>query len=206
MINLLLIEDDLYIQEALSAYLLRQPEFQRMDVFSSSEEFEQQLPSTKPDVVILDINLPQKSGIELIPTLLQHFPETSILMLSVNIDTESVFRSLQAGASGYLKKETPFERIKEAIIDLFNGGSPITPAIARKVVDFFNTRKHVTENLNEREKQVVDGIVKGLSYKLIADSLNISIDTVRKYVKSTYKKLQINSKGELLARYIGDNR
>jgi DNA-binding NarL/FixJ family response regulator len=108
---------------------------------------------------------------------------------------------LQAGADGYLGKETPLEKIKEAIIDLRNGGSPITPVIARKVFDFFNSRNTIVEDLNEREKQIVQGIVDGLSYKLIAFENNISIDTVRKYIKTVYKKLQINSKGELISKY-----
>lgn len=123
------------------------------------------------------------------------------MILSVNNDNESVFRSLQAGADGYLGKETPLEKIKETIVDLHKGGSPITPAIARKVFNFFNTTSHITETLTDREHQVVQGIVNGLSYKLVAAELNISIDTVRKYIKSVYRKLQINSKGELMARY-----
>jgi DNA-binding NarL/FixJ family response regulator len=150
---------------------------------------------------VLDINLPKKSGIELIPIIKNQFPEVSILMLSINNDNESVFFSLQAGADGYLGKETPLEKIKEAIIDLRNGGSPITPVIARKVFDFFNSRNTIVEDLNEREKQIVQGIVDGLSYKLIAFENNISIDTVRKYIKTVYKKLQINSKGELISKY-----
>ena len=123
------------------------------------------------------------------------------MMLSVKNDNESVFLSLQAGADGYLGKETSLDKIKEAIIDLKNGGSPITPVIARKVFDFFNSQNSVVEDLNEREKQVVKGIVNGLSYKLIAIEYHVSIDTVRKYIKSVYRKLQINSKGELIAKY-----
>lgn len=201
MIRLLLIEDDLYIQQALQQYMNYQSEFKLVGVFSSAEEFEQNPSQMVPDVVILDINLPGKSGIDMIPVVKAHYLETSILMLSVNNDNDSVFRSLQAGADGYLGKETPLEKIKDAIIDLHNGGSPITPAIARKVFNFFNTRNHVIETLNERERQVVEGIVNGLSYKLVAAELGISIDTVRKYIKSVYRKLHINSKGELMARY-----
>jgi DNA-binding NarL/FixJ family response regulator len=200
-IRLLLIEDDLYIQQALQQYMDYQSEFKLVGVFSSAEEFEQKPPQMVPDVVILDINLPGRSGIDMIPVVKAHYREASILMLSVNNDNESVFRSLQAGADGYLGKETPLEKIKDAIIDLHNGGSPITPAIARKVFNFFNTRNHVIETLNEREQQVVQGIVNGLSYKLVAAELGISIDTVRKYIKSVYRKLHINSKGELMARY-----
>jgi|694.fasta_scaffold18805_5 DNA-binding NarL/FixJ family response regulator len=199
--NLILIEDEINIQLALSQYLKAQPEFTNLAVFSTAEEFENTTLLLVPDIIVLDINLPKKSGIELIPIIKNQFPEVSILMLSINNDNESVFFSLQAGADGYLGKETPLEKIKEAIIDLRNGGSPITPVIARKVFDFFNSRNTIVEDLNEREKQIVQGIVDGLSYKLIAFENNISIDTVRKYIKTVYKKLQINSKGELISKY-----
>ncbi len=199
--NLILIEDEINIQLALSQYLLAQPEFDNIAIYGSAEEFEKANQVHQPNIIVLDINLPIKSGIELIPIIKNKFPEVSILMLSVNNDNESVFLSLQAGADGYLGKESSLDKIKEAIIDLKNGGSPITPVIARKVFDFFNSQNSVVEDLNEREKQVVKGIVNGLSYKLIAIEYHVSIDTVRKYIKSVYRKLQINSKGELIAKY-----
>lgn len=199
--NLILIEDEVNIQLALSQYLLAQPEFDNIVIYGSAEEFEKANQIHQPNIIVLDINLPIKSGIELIPVIKNRFPEVSILMLSVNNDNESVFLSLQAGADGYLGKESSLDKIKEAIIDLKNGGSPITPVIARKVFDFFNSQNTVIEDLNDREKQVVKGIVNGLSYKLIAIEYHVSIDTVRKYIKSVYRKLQINSKGELIAKY-----
>ena len=199
--NLILIEDEVNIQLALSQYLLAQPEFENIVIYGSAEEFEKANQIHQPNIIVLDINLPIKSGIELIPVIKNRFPEVSILMLSVNNDNESVFLSLQAGADGYLGKESSLDKIKEAIIDLKNGGSPITPVIARKVFDFFNSQNTVIEDLNDREKQVVKGIVNGLSYKLIAIEYHVSIDTVRKYIKSVYRKLQINSKGELIAKY-----
>lgn len=203
MISILLIEDDFNIQEALREYLGNQQNFELAGVFSSAERFQTSTWTKVPDVVLLDINLPGISGIELIPELKTRFPNSAILMLSVNYDNDSVFKSLQAGADGYLSKETPLTKIKDAIIDIHSGGSPITPAIARKVFDFFNAKQNITEDLGEREKQVVDGIVAGLSYKLVADNMNISIDTVRKHIKSIYRKLHINSKGELIAKYHG---
>ncbi|TAE90047.1 MAG: DNA-binding response regulator [Bacteroidetes bacterium] len=201
MIHLLLIEDDLKIQRALSQYIGYQEDFNLIAVYSSAEEFEANPTLLQPNIVILDINLPKKSGIELIPVLKLKYPSCAILMLSVNNDNESVFRSLQFGADGYLGKETPLDKIKDAIVDLYNGGSPITPAIARKVFDHFNSRPVYAEGLIERETQVVNGILKGLSYKLVAAEMDVSIDTVRKYIKSIYRKLQINSKGELMAKY-----
>jgi DNA-binding NarL/FixJ family response regulator len=201
MIHLLLIEDDLKIQRALSQYIGYQEDFNLIAVYSSAEEFEANPTLLQPNIVVLDINLPKKSGIELIPVLKLKYPSCAILMLSVNNDNESVFKSLQAGADGYLGKETPLDKIKDAIIDLHKGGSPITPAIARKIFDYFNSKTAFQEDLVEREIQVVNGILKGLSYKLVAAEMNVSIDTVRKYIKSIYRKLQINSKGELMAKY-----
>ncbi len=205
MISILLVEDDINIQEALRKYLGNQDEFELVGAFSNAEKFRISTWTKNPDVVLLDINLPGISGIELIPELKTKFPNTAILMLSVNFDNDSVFKSIQAGADGYLSKETPLTKIKDAIIDINSGGSPITPAIARKVFDFFNAKQNISEDLSEREKQVVDGIVAGLSYKLVADNMNVSIDTVRKHIKNIYRKLQINSKGELIARYHGNN-
>ncbi len=201
MIHLLLIEDDLKIQRALSQYIGYQENFSLIGTYSSAEEFEANPILSEPNIVILDINLPKKSGIELIPVIKLKYPNCAILMLSVNNDNESVFKSLQAGADGYLGKETPLDKIKDAIIDLHKGGSPITPAIARKVFDYFNSKTTFQEDLIEREIQVVNGILKGLSYKLVAAEMDVSIDTVRKYIKSVYRKLQINSKGELMAKY-----
>ena len=123
------------------------------------------------------------------------------MIVSVMDDSESIFKSLCAGASGYLDKETPLEQIKEAVLQLSNGGSPITPAIARKVVACFKPERRLIEHLTPREHKIVQGIVDGLSYKLIADRLGISHDTVRKHILNTYRKLSVNSKGELLAKY-----
>jgi DNA-binding NarL/FixJ family response regulator len=201
MIKLILVEDDLSIQKALVTFIKAQPEFELLAAYASAMEFNLNPPKELPNVCILDINLPEISGIDLIPKVKGLFPDTNILMLSVNNDNESVFKSLQAGADGYLGKETPLDKIKDAVLDLNQGGSPITPAIARKVFDYFNTQHQVLEELSERESQVVKGILNGLSYKLVAAELNLSIDTVRKYIKSIYRKLQINSKGELMAKY-----
>jgi DNA-binding NarL/FixJ family response regulator len=196
-----IIEDDMGIRQTLQTFLYDDTNFSSVYAFDSVEAF--LAASTKfPDlsVVLLDINLPGMSGIEGIEPIKKIFPQVEIMMLSVMDDSNSVFRSLCAGASGYLDKETPLEQIKESVILLSKGGSPITPAIARKVVEFFKPQKKYVESLTPREHDIVKGIVDGLSYKLIADRLDISVDTVRKHILSTYRKLQINSKGELLAK------
>ena len=155
----------------------------------------------KMPVFLLDINLPGLSGIEGIPMIKERVENAEIIMISVLSDTQSIFNAICAGASGYIDKEVPLSQIKESILALRQGGSPITPSIARKVFDYFQPQNQVEEQLTDREQSVVRGIVDGLSYKLIADRLGISIDTVRKYIKSVYGKLHINSKGELIAKY-----
>ena len=202
MLNLGIIEDDEEIRESLVASLMVEKEFENIIDFGSVEDFFLKLKNgPKPDIILLDINLPGMSGIEAIPKIKQLLPNVSIIMNSVMSDHNSIFYSLCAGASGYIDKETSLEKIKEAIITMSNGGSPMTPSIARKVVEYFNPKKKFTEDLTPREREIVDAIVSGLSYKLTADRLKISLDTVRKHINRIYRKLQINSKGELIARF-----
>jgi DNA-binding NarL/FixJ family response regulator len=203
MITVGIVEDDKGIRETLKFYLDKdKSHFAAVYAFNSVEAFLAQIPLLSSiQIVVLDINLPGMSGIEGIKPIKELLPNADIMMMTVMDDSTSVFNSLCAGAAGYVNKETPLNKIKEAIISLSDGGSPITPAIARKVVAFFKPDKKFKEDLTPREKDIIQGIVDGLSYKLIADRLGISHDTVRKHILSTYRKLHINSKGELLAKY-----
>lgn len=202
MIVLGIVEDDNGIRESLVEYLKTEPEFETVFAERGVEEFLQNIHKhPTPDIVLLDINLGGMTGIEGIPFIKEALPNVEIMMISVLGDSNSIFKSICAGATGYIDKETPLNKIKEAIITLSEGGSPITPAIARKMVDFFSPKKTFSEDLTARERDIIQGIVDGLSYKMIADRLNISMDTVRKHILKTYRKLQINSKGELLAKF-----
>lgn len=154
---------------------------------------------TSPEVLLLDVNMPGISGVDGIPTLLNHFPDCSIIMLTDVEDRETVMKAIQAGAQGYVKKGTNQQELVQVIVSVIEGGSYISPVLARKLFSLIQTKKNQFEELTEREKQVVDGIIEGLSYKLIAYRHGISIDTVREHIKKIYKKLNINSKGELLA-------
>ncbi|MFN3444981.1 MAG: DNA-binding response regulator, partial [Bacteroidia bacterium] len=137
-------------------------------------------------------------GIKLISTI---SPETDVIMLTVFMDSEKIFNALCAGATGYLLKGTPMPEILKAIIEIHNGGSYMSPSIARKVVEHFKMpTKRINADLTEREREVINCLLDGLSYKLIADRLNISIDTVRFRIKSIYKKLHVNSKAEILSK------
>ena len=201
-ISLAIVEDDKDIKQTLESYFNRDEDnFLTVVCFNSMEEFLASPINFNHFVVLLDINLPGISGIDGIFHIKQRHPQSEIIMISVLSDSNNIFKAICAGASGYLDKDTPLSKIKEAIIDLSNGGSPITPAIARKVFDFFKPSTKLTEDLTKRERDVVQGLVEGLSYKLIASKLEVSIDTVRKYIRKIYKKLHVNSKGELLTMY-----
>jgi DNA-binding NarL/FixJ family response regulator len=169
------------------------------------EEALQILPKDTPDVVLMDINLPKLNGIECVRRLKALLPAVQILMLTVYEDSEKIFRSLLAGANGYLLKRTPQNEIMEAIAEVHRGNSPMSGHIARKVVQYFNQQganQQVIEKLSQREREVLERLAEGISYKEIADVLALSIDTVRKHIKGIYGKLHVHSRGEAVAKYL----
>jgi DNA-binding NarL/FixJ family response regulator len=201
-ISLVIVEDDPQINGLLTNFFEKdQNHFETVSSYHSVESLLDEKLNLCGHILLLDINLPGMSGVDGIFHIKQQWPGIEIIMISVLSDSNNIFKSICAGASGYLDKDTPLTKIKEAIIALSEGGSPITPAIARKVFEYFQPNKNLAENLTKREREVVQGLVEGLSYKLIAAKLDVSLDTVRKYIKSIYTKLQVNSKGELLAIY-----
>jgi DNA-binding NarL/FixJ family response regulator len=196
-----IIEDDKVIREGLMAYLSLQDMFEEVQTFASMEEFLEHAGMVRADVILTDIGLPGMSGIEGMRLIREKFPDADIIMLTVFKDENRIFRSMCAGATGYLLKGTPFPEILEAIRIIRAGGSYMSPAIARKVIEYFNPpRAAKQEQLSAREKQIVQALVDGLSYKLVADRLGISIDTVRSHIKNIYLKLQVNSKAEVISR------
>ena len=201
--HLIIIEDDVGIRDSLVTYFSSDStRFAAVWPFDSVEgALAAELPEGEAYYLLLDINLPGMTGIEGIVHLKAKWPSCEIIMVSVLTDSQHIFDAICAGASGYLDKGTPLKTIKSSLLTLQAGGSPITPQVARKVFDFFQTGRKVEEKLTPREQDIVQGIVDGLSYKLIASRLDVSIDTVRKYIRRVYKKLEINSKGELIAKY-----
>jgi DNA-binding NarL/FixJ family response regulator len=165
------------------------------DIFTNPIEF--LLNPVEADIYLLDIVMPEMNGIEAIDRILKLYPNAAIVMNTIKDDSETIFKALQLGASGYIDKQSFEMNFKEVFASIENGGAYMTPKIARQVIAFFNQPRNISEQLTEREKDIVNGILDGLSYKLIADRYSISIDTVRMNVKKIYRKLKINSKSEL---------
>lgn len=199
--NLVLIEDNLNIQLALSQYFKNQSEFTNISVFNSAESYEAATLSHIPTIFLLDINTPKKSGTELIPIINAKHPSANILMFGVINDNDDVLISLNEDKGSYSGEKSLLDNIKETIIELNTNGTSVTKVIARKDFEQLNSQYSLLDELNNREKQIAVGLASGLSYKLIAFEHNISIDTVRKYIKSLYRKLKINSKAELFNKY-----
>ena len=198
-----IIEDNKKIRQLMQRYLDMQEDMSCPVAMESVEEMLDYLTTyPHPNVLLMDIQLPGMSGIEGMKIIQQKYPDIEIIMLTVYHDSHKIFDSLKAGASGYLLKHTSLPEIKDAIELLMQGGAPMSPQIARKVITHFNDRgqKQQESNLTNREQDIVNGFVDGLSYKLIADRLDISIDTVRAHIRNIYKKLHVNSKAEVIAK------
>ena len=166
----------------------------------------------RPDVVLMDINLPGMLGTECVRRLKELAPALPVLMLTVYDDSEQIFKSLQAGATGYLLKRTPKDKLLEAIREIFEGGAPMSRQIARRVVRYFQEssqapaavqRAPEVDTLTEREEQVLAALSKGYAYKEIADLLNISFETVRTYIRTIYDKLHVHSRTQATLKYFG---
>jgi len=203
MISVAIVEDDTFIRDSLREFIDSEPEMICISAKESVESFMGFLTNKNlPDVILMDIGLPGMSGISGIKLIKEKFPEINILMLTVYHDSNRIFQSLCAGASGYLLKNTPFSEIKTAINIVHEGGSFMSPQIARKVVDFFqeDRKKKKSSCLTQKEKEIVLGLVDGLSYKMIATQSYITIETVRTHIKNIYKKLQVHSKAEVIKK------
>lgn len=206
MIKVALVEDVEAIKAGQEKFLSLMPDIEVVLSCSSVEEFQEAFTKTLPkiDVVVSDIGLPGKTGIEGIGWLKSKSPSTEFIMVSVFTDNDNIFKALCAGAVGYLTKNTSLQELYEGIKSVMKGGSPMTPSIARKVIHYFNPVKEHDDNaLSGKEKQVVNCVVEGLSYKLIADRMGITINTVRHHIRNIYSKLHINSKAELISKSLG---
>jgi DNA-binding NarL/FixJ family response regulator len=202
-ITVSIVEDDAEMRQILGNWLKQSPDFQLLSEFGNAEAALERIPADKPAVVLMDINLPGISGVDCVGRLKPLLPNTQFVMLTVYEDANHIFAALAAGASGYLLKQTPGHDLLESIKDVYNGGSPMTSNIARKVVQSFQTPKPKTdpsEELSPREKEVLDLVTRGFLFKEIADKLGIGIPTVNTYIRRIYEKLHVRSRSQAIAK------
>lgn len=196
-----IIEDDDIVRESLVSYHESKKEIHDIKAFGSVEEFTghyKNVSDNFPDIILLDIQLPGKSGIEGIPEIKKMMPETDIIILTTFEDSDKIFNALCAGACSYLSKKSTLSSIYECVVTVNRGGSYMSPAIARKITQFFVKDKIMDNPLSDRQMQIVHGMVDGLSYKMIGAKLNISLDTVRTHIMQIYRTLNINCKSQLI--------
>ncbi|MBA4155292.1 response regulator transcription factor [Flavobacterium sp.] len=208
MITICIIEDIIDIQNGLKSILENDNRFKLIQCFQNAEEAILKLPELQPDVVITDINLPQKSGIDCVAEIKHDFPDIQFIMFTIYEDNDQVFEALKAGASGYILKNTSPEKITDAILELYDGGSPMSPKIARKVLSSFNinlVNHAITELISKREQEVLELLSKGYLYKEIAEKLNITLSTVKRHLNHIYSKLQVQNKTEAVNKLYGKN-
>ena len=204
MIRIVIVEDNRTIRDGLTVLMNATDGLNCVAGYRDCESMLENIKGDNPDLMLMDIGLPGMSGIEGIKQVKELFPEMVILVLSVYEDDENIFDAICAGASGYLIKKTPPAQLIEAIKEAHAGGSPMTSHIARRVVNFFQENLRLSEDsdidLSEREKQILSNLAKGQSYKMIADTIYISIDTVRYHIRNIYKKMHVHSQSEAVAK------
>lgn len=207
-ISIAIVEDLDEVRNGLKSFLSLSEGFSVLNTFKTAEEALEDLPSLKPDIVIMDINLPGMNGIECIRQVRNRLPATQFMMFTVYENDHKVFEALKAGASGYLLKNTGLLQIVEALKELHTGGSPMSANIARKLVTMFREEPKDTlpvTALSNRENEILQLLAKGLLYKEIADQLSISTGTVRQHIHKIYEKLHVQNRTEAINKAFGKN-
>jgi DNA-binding NarL/FixJ family response regulator len=200
----MVVEDDHGLRDQLVQIIESAPDMQCDGAFASAEEALPQIGCKAPEVILMDIKLPKMSGIECLSVIKKFAPSVQVIMVTVYKDSESIFQALKAGANGYLIKSSPPEQMLAAIRDVYSGSAPLSGPIALKVVEHFHRigpSPKETENLSPRERQVLDLLSRGFTYKEIGSKLNIGAETVRGYVKSLCQKLHVRSRLEAIAKH-----
>lgn len=211
-IKVAIVEDNTNIRNSLVELIEITDNLQLVGAFEDGPAAVAGIPTVNPDVVIMDIQLPGLDGAECVRRLKAQLPQVNFLMLTVYEDSERLFESIKAGAGGYLLKRTTSSRLKQAIQELYDGGSPMTPQLARQVVDFIsgqskkpNQAGSELEKLSPAQRRTLDELAQGFAYKEIADHLGISVDGVRNHIRKIYEKLQVHSRTEAVVKYLGSS-
>lgn len=205
-IKVALFEDNKKLRESLEQLINSAEGMTCAGAFADANKLIHNMRQANPDVVMMDINMPGISGIEGVKMIKESFPNVHILMQTVFDDNDKIFAAICAGASGYMLKKTAPQKMIEAIRETYQGGAPMTPSVAVKVLEMFRLQTRVEKNefiyLSEREREILGMLVKGKSYKAIASDCFISIDTVSTHVRHIYEKLHVHSKSEAVAKAI----
>ena len=207
MIKVLIYEDNPQLREGLTMLISGSEGFEVLSAFRNCNNVVEEVQAFKPDVILMDIDMPGVNGLEGLKKIREVDNQVKILMLTVFDDNRNVFQAISNGANGYILKKTPPGKLLEYISEAQSGGAPMTSSIATQVLKMFssmNNEKGEDYNLSDREKQVLQLLVDGYSYKMIAGEMFISIDTVRSHIKKIYEKLHVNSKSEAVAKAFKD--
>ncbi len=204
-ISVALFEDNYLLRDGYYQLINGTTGFACVGAFDNADDLVFKIKHSNPEVILMDIDMPGLNGIEAVQIIKEKFSSIHIIMQTVFEDEEKIFNAIQAGAEGYILKKTPPAKILEAISEVYNGGAPMTPSIAAKTLQLFRSNikslpSKREASLNERQKEILECIVSGMSYKMIAEKLFITIDTVRYHVKNIYEILQVHSRFELMPK------
>jgi DNA-binding NarL/FixJ family response regulator len=202
-ISVSIVEDIPEVRQTIEKYIQQSEHFVFEKAYSNSELAIKDLETQTPDIMIMDINLPGMNGIDCITEIRKKNTSTQFLIFTVFEDDEKIFDALKAGAMGYLLKRTPKEQLLESLLDLHNGGSPMSTSIARKVIQSFSkvSTSNYENAISKKEREVIELLAKGFLYKEIGDKLGISLNTVKQHLHNIYKKLQVDNKTEAINKY-----
>lgn len=203
--SIIVVEDDRGVRENLVALLRTDARLRLVGAYGSAEEALRAAPSQRPEMAVMDINLPRMSGIDCVARLKAMLPQLQVLILTVYEDGDNVFRALKAGANGYLIKRDVRENLLSALQEIRDGGAPMSSRIARQVVQFFHSSDDSASpvaSLSTREREILDLLVAGLIHKEVADQLGIGLETVRTHVSHIYAKLHVRSRAEAVVKYL----